>query len=194
MKNIIVTGGSSGIGKAIIKKFQNENLNVINFDIKKNPDIYTYKINLNNTKNIKKIFLKVQNKFKKIHGLVNCAAITVAGNSINYGLADWNKTIMVNLTAPFILCQLVAKNMIKYKIKGSILNVTSIGAEQAFPENPAYQTSKAALKHLTKSLAYDFAAMNIRVNSVAPGYTKTSMNQKSWNDKKKGMQDQEKLY
>tara|TARA_Y100001935_G_C17301100_1_gene509309 strand:+ start:595 stop:1299 length:705 start_codon:yes stop_codon:yes gene_type:complete len=184
MKNIIVTGGSSGIGEAIIKKFENEKINMINMDIKKNLH-NTYKTNLNKSSDIKKNFLKIQNKFKTIHGLVNCAAITIPGNSFKYNLNDWNKTLMINLTAPFILCQLVANNMLKYKTKGSILNVTSIGAEQAFPENPAYQASKAALKHLTKALALDFASKNIRVNSIAPGYTKTSMNKNSWNDKKK---------
>ena len=83
MKNIIVTGGSSGIGEAIIKKFENEKINTINLDIKKNSH-NTYKTNLNKSNDIKKNFLKIQNKFKTIHGLVNCAAITIPGNSFKY--------------------------------------------------------------------------------------------------------------
>ena len=93
------------------------------------------------------------------------------------------KTLAVNLTAPFVLSQIVGKNMIKNKIKGSIVNITSIGAELAFPDNPAYQSSKAGLKHLTKALAYDFSKYNIRVNSLAPGYTATPMNRKSFKNK-----------
>ena len=70
--------------------------------------------------------------------------------------------------------------MIKSKKIGSIINVTSIGAELAFPNNPAYQASKAGLKHLTKSMAYDLAKYKIRVNNLVPGYTKDGMNKKSW--------------
>ena len=75
-------------------------------------------------------------------------------------------------------------SIIKKNIKGSIVNITSIGAEKSFPNNPAYQSSKAALKHLTKSAAYDLSKYKIRVNSLAPGYTESEMNIKSWNDKK----------
>lgn len=74
--------------------------------------------------------------------------------------------------------------MCSNKMKGSIVNITSIGAEKAFPNNPAYQSSKAALKHLTKSAAYDLSKFGIRVNSLAPGYTESEMNIKSWKDRK----------
>ena len=60
------------------------------------------------------------------------AAITIPGNSFKYNLNDWNKTLMINLTAPFILCQLVANNMLKYKTKGSILNVTVLVQSKHF--------------------------------------------------------------
>ena len=66
------------------------------------------------------------------------------------------------------------------KTRGSIINFTSISSELAMPENPAYNSSKAGLKHLTKSLAVDFAKYGIRVNNISPGYTKTQMTKKSW--------------
>ena len=69
---------------------------------------------------------------------------------------------------------------------GSIINITSLAAEQGFPNNVAYVSSKGGLKQLTKAMALDLAEKNIRVNSVGPGYVKTKMTQKSWlNTKKK---------
>ena len=61
-----------------------------------------------------------------------------------------------------------------------IANATNL---KAMPDNPAYNSSKAGLKHLTKSLAVDLSKYNIRVNNISPGYTKSSMNKKSWQDR-----------
>ena len=99
-------------------------------------------------------------------------------------MEDWNKTILINLTVPFQLSQLVANHMIDKKISGSIINITSLGAEFGFPENPAYCASKGGLKQLTKSFAYDWAKYNIRVNNIGPGYMRTDMTKKSWSDSK----------
>ena len=183
MQNVLVTGGSSGIGNSIIKILNQNGYNSINFDLKKNNYPNFYKTDLASIKSIYKNFNAVVKKYKKIHSLINCAGVTFPGNSKNYSLKNWERTLKVNLTAPFVLSQIVGKNMIKNKIKGSIVNITSIGAELAFPENPAYQASKAGLKHLTKALAYDFSKYNIRVNSLAPGYTVTPMNRKSFKNK-----------
>ena len=76
------------------------------------------------------------------------------------------------------------RNMVKKKIKGSIINVTSIGAKIGFPNNPAYTASKGAVSNMTKSMAVDLGTFGIRVNNLEPGYTKTKMNQKSWSNKK----------
>ena len=65
---------------------------------------------------------------------------------------------------------------------GSIVNITSLNAELAFPDNPAYVASKGGLKQLTKSFALDLGSRNIRVNNVGPGYIKTRMTRKSWDD------------
>lgn len=185
MKNVIVTGGSSGIGEATLLLLKSKGYNVINLDLNKNNKSFCLKTDLSNLKNIRKNFNIVEKKFGKIHSLVNSAGVTFSGNTTKYSMSDWDKTISINLTAPFFLTQLVSKNMIKHKVKGSILNITSIGAELAFPDNPAYQASKGGLKHLSKALAHDLSRYGIRVNSLAPGYTATLMNKKSYNNKKK---------
>ena len=68
---------------------------------------------------------------------------------------------------------------------GSIVNITSLNSELAFPDNPAYVAFKGALKQLSKSAAVDLGKHNIRVNNVGPGYFITDMTKKSWEDPKK---------
>ena len=185
-KLILVSGGMSGIGKSIVNFLISKDFNVISLDIKKikrskNPNLKFISCDITNIKQIKKQILKInKDKEKEVIGLVNCAGITITKNSLNYKLKDWNKTIATNLTAPFFLSQEVAKCMIKNKTKGSIINFTSISSELAMPDNPAYNSSKAGLKHLTKSLAVDLSNFGIRINNISPGYTRTQMTKKSW--------------
>ena len=72
--------------------------------------------------------------------------------------------------------------MIRQNKGGSIINITSIGASQGFPNNPAYCSTKGGVRQLSKALAHDWGKYGIRVNNLVPGYTHTPMNQKSWED------------
>ena len=106
------------------------------------------------------------------------------GNTIRYSYKNWEKTFNINLNSAFICSQEVAKIMIKKKILGSIINISSISGHVVMPNSTAYNVSKAALIHLTKSLALDFSDYSIKVNSISPGYTKTNMTKKSWGNKR----------
>ena len=169
-KYIIVTGGSGDIGSEIVKFLIKKDYKVINLDNKKNSIINKDIININcDLDNIKKIFLsfkKIKEITNNIHGLVNCAGITRPGETLKYNLKDWYKTLSINLTAPFVVSQLTAQIMIKNKINGSIINLTSISADVAMPNSAAYNASKAGLKSLTKSLALDYGRYLIRVNNL----------------------------
>lgn len=185
--SIVLTGGSGSIGRSIVKILSE--FNVINIDyikpkkLEKNEIFFKYDLNdYDKIQNFLNDCTQVNNL--KIYALINNAAITIPNNTLQYNIKDWRKTFNINLFTPFILMQFFSKLMIKNKIKGSIVNITSIGAEMAFPNNPAYQSSKAALKHLTKSVAFDLSKYGIRVNSLAPGYTESKMNKKSWQNKK----------
>jgi NAD(P)-dependent dehydrogenase (short-subunit alcohol dehydrogenase family) len=115
---------------------------------------------------------------KKIDILVNNAGITFSNNFLTYKHNDWNKTIELNLSLPFKLSQYVSTHYMKFS--GSIINITSLACMFGFPNNPAYVSSKAGLRGLTTSLAYDLASKKIRVNAIAPGYIKTNMTKVSW--------------
>jgi len=123
----------------------------------------------------------VKQKFIQVDILVNNAGVTFSGELFEYRSSDWDKTYEVNLKAPFELTKEVSQIM-KQNKSGSIINITSLNAELAFPDNPAYVAFKGALKQLTKSLAIDLGQYGIRANNVGPGYFKTEMTIKSWND------------
>ena len=92
----------------------------------------------------------IVSKYETIDGLINCAGVTYGNNILDYNVNDWDKTISVNLKSPYLLAKLVAEKM--KENGGSIINITSLNSELAFPNNPAYVASKGGLKQLTKSL------------------------------------------
>ncbi len=192
-QNIWITGGASGIGKAISIGLLKHNSKVTIID-KKKPDLrikkkYNFiKCDLSESEQIYEVLNNNVNNNNVPNGLVNCAGVTFSSSAVSYDYHSWNSTLNINLKSVFFLSQFVAKKMIKNKIKGSIVNFTSIGAEEGFANNPAYGASKGGLKVLTKSLAVEWGKYNIRVNNIVPGYTITPMNKKSWKDK-----DQKKI-
>ena len=187
-KKVLITGGSGGIGKELVNSFLDNGAFVYSLD--KNISKSKFKkfnfikfdlqnLNESTAPNLKKIIDDLN-----IEILINNAAVTYSNHLTEYKLTDWDKTIQINLNSIFYLSQIVSKNMVKKKIKGSIINVTSIGAKIGFPNNPAYTASKGAVSNMTKSMAVDLGTFGIRVNNLVPGYTKTKMNQKSWSNKK----------
>ena len=191
-KNVLITGAGGDIGSEITLKFLEAGSTCFCLDkdlkslikIKKK---FFQKINLIKIdfekKDFIKNFLKKIDKNIKIDILINNAGFTSSQTFLKYSLKNWKKTIDINLTTPFILSQLISKNFMD--AGASIINITSLAAEQGFPDNVAYVASKGGLKQLTKAMALDLAEKNIRVNSIGPGYVKTKMTKKSWLNKKK---------
>ncbi len=111
--------------------------------------------------------------FGALHVLVNTAAvITPDGTVPELDLADWQRALDVNLTGAFLMCK-YAIPRIKSAGGGAVVNITSQLGHMAVPARAPYTTTKAALIHLTRVLAIDHAADNIRVNSVSPGVVAT---------------------
>ena len=110
-----------------------------------------------------------------------------------YEKEDWAKTIDVNLTASFFCSQEVIKYMIKRKV-GSIINITSLNAEIAFPNNPSYVASKGGLKMVGKALAKDWGKYGVRVNNLGPGYIKTDMTKKSFDNRKSRLEREKQTF
>ena len=177
----IVTGAARGNGRSIAEGFRSAGAEVVAVDIVESiPGISVCDITDNTA--LTELTNRVLRKYGRVDIIVNNAGISIGGDSFeNYSTEDWERTNQVNFVAPFELIKLVAPSM-KKTGGGSIINITSLNAEMAFPNNAAYMASKGALRQLTKSAAYDLAAYNIRANNLAPGYMRTAMTEKSYND------------
>jgi NAD(P)-dependent dehydrogenase (short-subunit alcohol dehydrogenase family) len=108
--------------------------------------------------------------------LVNAAGILLRHSLLEHPLQAWQRTLDVNLKAPLRLAREFARAHIAAGSGGAIVNVCSIESFTALPGHAAYTASKGALLMLTRAFALELAAHGIRVNAVAPGVTKTSMN------------------
>ena len=199
-KTILITGTSRGIGRQIAKSFLENGLRVIgvsknknNKKIIKSKKYKHYFCDLGDEKKINELLIKIYKNDKKIDILINNAGITLENTkSISQNINNFNKTMKINLNASYLFSNFIVNKMIKSKISGTIINISSIGGELGFPNNPAYISSKSALIGLTRSFARDYGKYKINCNAVLPGYFKTDMNKKSLNNKSKRIQ-REKL-
>lgn len=183
--SVVIVGGSRGIGSALVTGFVAANAKVTIFDIETpstKKDLDYIKCDLSDKNNIEASLAQYYKRNKVIDVLINCAAITIPGDSHTYTDESWFRSLSVNLNGIFFLCREVGRKMIENKVKGSIINFTSIGAEQGFAKNPGYAATKGAVRQLSKALAVEWGVYGIRVNNIVPGYTNTPMNSKSWND------------
>jgi NAD(P)-dependent dehydrogenase (short-subunit alcohol dehydrogenase family) len=184
-KNIIITGSNSGIGLELSRSLIKNRANIIRIDLKFNTKLksFDYTCDLKKKDDIANIFKKIKKKFKLVSGLVNCIGISIDSNNPYEDMIYYDETLNTNLKSVYMTtaeaCKILKKN-------SSVINLTSLGAEQSFPNNPAYQISKSGLRQLTKSFARDYSKFGIRFNNICPGYIKTKMTIKSYlNSKKK---------
>lgn len=113
--------------------------------------------------------------FGRLDIVVNNAGVRFVQPYIDHKPADWQRTLDINLTAPFLICQSAARLMVGQG-GGRIVNITSIAAALGFKERSAYNASKAGLTMLTKSIALELGAHGIRCNAIAPGVIETPIN------------------
>jgi NAD(P)-dependent dehydrogenase (short-subunit alcohol dehydrogenase family) len=184
-KIILITGTSSGIGEFLAKKFIDDKCIVIGIARKratvKNKNYFHYITDINYENNLKRIFYNIKKKFHYIDAVVNNAGSTTQG----YKFSSFKKNIEDNLNSPFLISKYSMELM--KKRGGKIINLSSIAGIVALPNNPGYNSSKAAINLLTKSFASDYGKYNINVNSLALGYFPTKMTKRSFANTKKNM-------
>lgn len=186
-KVVLVTGGTRGIGEAIVRKFASLNYNIIfnyvsssekannlkdELENKFNIRVLPIKADLANEEEINNMFETIDKEYSHIDVLVNNAGISCDSLVEDKTKDSFMHILEVNLVAPFLMCQKIKK----YMANGSIINISSTNAmDTYYPYGMDYDASKAGLNNLTKNFAVHYAP-SIRVNAVACGWVKTDMN------------------
>ena len=194
-KIVLVTGGSRGIGKGIVKSLAVSGYSVA-FTYKENMaiseeiakdfnlrglDVAAFHLNQTNRECIQKCIIQIHEKFDyPISILINNAAISQEKPFYRISNNDWEIMLKTNLQGPFMLLQEVLPDMVKSNF-GRIVNITSIGGQWGGFNQVHYAASKAALINLTQSIAKIYSQFGITSNAVAVGLVQTEMSNKELN-------------
>jgi len=146
------------------------------------PQCLSLQTDVSRRSDVEKLVQAAIDTFGRIDILVNCAGIWIPGRTlIECSEEDWNKVINTNLKGCYLCCQAAGKAMAAQK-KGSIINISSQVGLTPGAGAGAYPVSKAGILMLTRQLAQELAAFNVRVNALAPGIVKTDFNAEFWKD------------
>ena len=196
-KRALITGGSRGIGLGMAKAFAEAGADVAIVSRSRESlenaraeladtgrDVKIYPFDMSDVEKIDSLYSKIIDDTGGVDILVNNAGGTKRGPAESVTLEDWNFIINLNLTSVFVLCQVFARERIKAKKGGKIVNIASLMTQSVRPDNAPYAASKGGIGQLTKSLAADWAKYNINVNAIGPGYIKTELTKPLWEDAK----------
>ncbi len=173
-KVALVTGGRSGIGLACAQKLSQTGYEIVTAQRSPAADFHSIEADFADSKTPPKVIQQVIDRCGRLDALINNAGIMLENTVEEMSLADWNRTLNVNLTAPFLLIKHDAAYL---KGNGVIVNVGSIEGLGSNPQHAAYCASKAGLHALTRAVAVDYGPQGIRCNAIAPGWIDTELNE-----------------
>jgi len=195
-KIALVTGGSSGVGKMIALSLARAGAFVWIASIDENADetikeieelgsqAAFFRVDVTNSTKLEEMLSHIYGVSKKIDILINAAGINVRLPAEEMTLSAWQKTIDINLTAPYQLSQLVIKKM-KENGWGRIMNIASLQSIRAFDNSIPYGESKGGVMQLTRALAQAYSKSGILVNAIAPGFFHTKLTESLFQDPEK---------
>lgn len=209
-KNVLVTGGSSGIGQAIAIRFGEEGANVaINYRKGQEEAQHTAEViqehvavavdncmkqikeqggktllvqaDVSKEDEVQRMFEEMYSAFGGIDVLINNAGFQIPGNSEEITVDSFDRVISTNLRGAFMSAQLAIRHFLAQNKPGVIINVSSVHQLIPKPRFLSYSVSKGGMQNLTRTLALEYASRGIRVNGIGPGATITPIN-RSWVD------------
>ena len=190
-KVAVITGGGRGIGRGIVDRFLAEGASVavvqrspIDDELSANPKVKHFSADLQDVASLQEVVNDAAAHFGRIDVLVNNAGLMFEATVSEITSEKWDLMMDVNLKAPLFLTQ-AALPYLRKSGGGSIVNIGSIEGIGANPEHTAYSASKGGVHGMTKALAVDLGADNIRCNAIAPGWIATDLSENYLD----GMQD-----
>lgn len=183
-KVVLVTGGSRGIGREIVRQFCNEGAKVY-FTYLSNVSqasqlveelggsVKAFRVDGRKHEEVKNFVEIIGEEQGVIDVLVNNAAVVPKSLLPNTSLEIWNDTLHANLTSIFSYCTLAVKYL--FRNRGVIINISSLAADRPGKGAGAYSATKGAIESLSRTMALEYASFGIRVNTVAPGLIETDV-------------------
>ncbi|MFO1049029.1 MAG: SDR family oxidoreductase [Geminicoccaceae bacterium] len=173
-KVALVTGGRSGIGRAIALRLREEGARVFTAQRGADAEFEGIAAELADPHAPDRVVAQVIDRAGRLDVLVNNAGMMQEARVEAMSLADWERNLAVNLTGPFLLIRAALPHL--RASRGSIVNIGSIEGLGSNPGHAAYCAAKAGLHGLTRAVAVDHGAEGIRCNAVAPGWIETDLN------------------
>lgn len=180
-KVALVTGGGRGIGRGIVERFLDEGARVavlqrkpLEDDLARKPGIEFFSVDLQDIESLQGAVVDIAERFGRIDVLVNNAGMMFESSISEITPEKWDLMMSLNLKAPLFLTQAVLPHLSKVG-GGSIINIGSIEGIGANPQHTAYSASKGGVHGMTKAMAVDLGADNIRCNAIAPGWIATDL-------------------
>lgn len=185
-KKIFVTGGSRGIGAAVVQDLANRGAQVAFTYASKEDSArkvleslpgtghLIFKMDISSETSVDETFTSLLQQWPEIHGVVNNAGVTKDTLLLRMKTADFDAVLNTNLRGCFLVTKAAIKPMLKAR-QGSIVNITSVIGQMGNAGQSNYAASKAGIEAFSKSVALEMGSRGIRVNCVAPGFIKTEM-------------------
>jgi glucose 1-dehydrogenase len=195
-KVAIVTGGNSGIGKAIVLELARQGANIV-IDYVSHPEateelekqvhalgdnVIGVKADVSQMSELQNLFAMAVKEFGRVDIMVNNAGVETRTSILDTTEAQYDRVLDINLKSAFFGTQLAAQQMIKQGGGGRIINITSVHEDWPMPGNTAYCLSKGGMRMLTRTAGVELAPHNILVVGVGPGAVATPINSGTMND------------
>ncbi len=195
-KVVLVTGASTGIGKAIALEAARQGARVsVNYIGERSPaDAVVQEIeqgggqalavlaDVSQSDQVNRMVQATVDRFGRLDVLVNNAGVEKQAPFLEKSEDEWDRVIAVDLKGPFLCAQAAARVMVKQQIAGTVINISSVHEDLAFPGYVAYCAAKGGLRMLCRDLALELAPYHINVVNVAPGAIATPINRETLQD------------
>jgi NAD(P)-dependent dehydrogenase (short-subunit alcohol dehydrogenase family) len=192
---VLVSGGSRGIGRAIAAGFAERGASVV-ISGRKQKTLSSVASQLSELgspvqgmvcdvaepEQIESLVESVLQDYGRIDTLVNVAGVNRRKPALDVSVDDFDFVMDINLRGAFLLSQAVGRHMIE-RARGSQINIASLNSDRPLKDVAPYAMSKAAMAHMTRSLALEWGPLGVRVNALAPGFILTDLTRQLWSDK-----------